>query len=106
MFRVKRACNGWAYRYEPGDEVLTSPLTCTATNWPALANGDLPCPALTSKEREGPTQLSFEHLQKKNVKPPSVLDTKQKMRSSNKDEFPEAVANLAEKKLWLGLTPP
>lgn len=22
-----------------GDEVLTSPLTCTATNWPALANG-------------------------------------------------------------------
>jgi dTDP-4-amino-4,6-dideoxygalactose transaminase len=24
---------------EPGDEVLTSPLTCTATNWPVLANG-------------------------------------------------------------------
>lgn len=23
----------------PGDEVLTTPLTCTATNWPALANG-------------------------------------------------------------------
>lgn len=23
----------------PGDEVLTSPLTCTATNWPILANG-------------------------------------------------------------------
>jgi dTDP-4-amino-4,6-dideoxygalactose transaminase len=25
--------------FEDGDEVLTSPLTCTATNWPALANG-------------------------------------------------------------------
>ncbi len=24
---------------EPGDEVLTTPLTCTATNWPILANG-------------------------------------------------------------------
>jgi len=24
---------------ESGDEVLTTPLTCTATNWPALANG-------------------------------------------------------------------
>ena len=24
---------------KPGDEVLTSPLTCTATNWPILANG-------------------------------------------------------------------
>jgi len=23
----------------PGDEVLTTPLTCTATNWPILANG-------------------------------------------------------------------
>lgn len=26
---------GW----EPGDEVLTTPLTCTATNWPILAQG-------------------------------------------------------------------
>ena len=25
--------------YVAGDEVLTCPLTCTATNWPALANG-------------------------------------------------------------------
>ena len=25
--------------YGPGDEVLSCPLTCTATNWPALANG-------------------------------------------------------------------
>ena len=24
---------------EPGDEVLTTPLTCTATNWPIVANG-------------------------------------------------------------------
>lgn len=24
---------------EPGDEILTTPLTCTATNWPILANG-------------------------------------------------------------------
>jgi dTDP-4-amino-4,6-dideoxygalactose transaminase len=24
---------------QPGDEVLTTPLTCTATNWPILANG-------------------------------------------------------------------
>ena len=24
---------------EPGDEVLTTPMTCTATNWPILANG-------------------------------------------------------------------
>ena len=24
---------------EPGDEVLTTPLTCTATNWPIIANG-------------------------------------------------------------------
>lgn len=24
---------------EPGDEILASPLTCTATNWPILANG-------------------------------------------------------------------
>jgi dTDP-4-amino-4,6-dideoxy-D-glucose/dTDP-4-amino-2,4-dideoxy-beta-L-xylose transaminase len=26
---------GW---YEDGDEVLTTALTCTATNWPILAN--------------------------------------------------------------------
>ena len=24
---------------EPGDEILTTPLTCTATNWPIIANG-------------------------------------------------------------------
>lgn len=24
---------------QPGDEILTTPLTCTATNWPILANG-------------------------------------------------------------------
>ena len=23
---------------QPGDEILTTPLTCTATNWPILAN--------------------------------------------------------------------
>ena len=27
---------------QPGDEVLTTPLTCTATNWPILANGFKP----------------------------------------------------------------
>lgn len=23
----------------PGDEILTTPMTCTATNWPIIANG-------------------------------------------------------------------
>jgi dTDP-4-amino-4,6-dideoxygalactose transaminase len=30
--------NDWS-GLEPGDEVLTTSLTCTASNWPILANG-------------------------------------------------------------------
>jgi dTDP-4-amino-4,6-dideoxygalactose transaminase len=31
--------SAWWTGMEEGDEVLTTPLTCTATNWPILANG-------------------------------------------------------------------
>ncbi|EOD14415.1 hypothetical protein EMIHUDRAFT_460382 [Emiliania huxleyi CCMP1516] len=36
---LKRAEGGWPGLQESVDEVLTCPLTCTATNWPILANG-------------------------------------------------------------------
>ena len=38
LLRKPDPANGWP-GIEPGDEVLTSALTCTATNWPMLANG-------------------------------------------------------------------
>ena len=36
--RIRGSRDAWP-GVEPGDEVLTTPLTCTATNWPILANG-------------------------------------------------------------------
>lgn len=36
--RLRGAHDAWP-GLQPGDEVLTTPLTCTATNWPILANG-------------------------------------------------------------------
>ena len=35
---LKKPTDSWA-GLEEGDEVLTTPLTCTASNWPILANG-------------------------------------------------------------------
>lgn len=35
---LKRPTESWA-GLNPGDEVLATPLTCTASNWPILANG-------------------------------------------------------------------
>lgn len=35
---LKKPTGSWA-GLNPGDEVLTTPLTCTASNWPILANG-------------------------------------------------------------------
>ena len=35
---VQNTPNPWP-GMEPGDEVLATPLTCTASNWPILANG-------------------------------------------------------------------
>jgi dTDP-4-amino-4,6-dideoxygalactose transaminase len=37
LHMLKNKYNNWP-GLEPGDEVLTTPLTCTATNWPILAN--------------------------------------------------------------------
>ena len=37
----------WPGLVEHVDEVLTCPLTCTATNWPILANGYIPTPSHT-----------------------------------------------------------
>jgi dTDP-4-amino-4,6-dideoxygalactose transaminase len=38
LLKKPKASEGWE-GLQPGDEVLTTPLTCTATNWPILANG-------------------------------------------------------------------
>lgn len=39
MHLLKKADGPWPGLVESVDEVLTCPLTCTATNWPVLANG-------------------------------------------------------------------
>ena len=38
LHMLKAPAGAWP-GLKPGDEVLTTPLTCTATNWPILANG-------------------------------------------------------------------
>ena len=53
----------WPGLVEHVDEVLTCPLTCTATNWPILANGYIPTPSHTpatdlSRHRLVPPQTS------------------------------------------------
>ena len=35
---LKKPAGAWP-GLNPGDEVLTTALTCTATNWPILSNG-------------------------------------------------------------------
>ena len=66
----------WPGLVEHVDEVLTCPLTCTATNWPILANGYIPTPSHTpatdlSRHRLLPMYAHVSHASPQHPRPPT-----------------------------------